>query len=285
MLEAISWLNNRDISILIWLVLVLFLVLIYKPTRPHIIDMIKIIVTSQIGTIFLICIAYMLSIMLVLQKNGYWEMSLTKEAIVWLFGFAFYSTFKVNQQKDHGKYFKGLIWDAIKLTTILEFATNFYVLGFIGEMILIPSVAFIAMLIAYSEHMQKEDRKFSATTTFFNVLLTCIGMYVLYRGVQSFIVEPSSLLSWLSLKEFILPIILTVFFIPILYAIAFYMHYESFTIRLFYLLKKNKKLVRYAKWKMLVKSHFNIDRLKRMEDKLRGRFIGSKEEFNQLLST
>jgi len=285
MIEAFAWLNNRDVSILIWMSFALLFVLIYKQTRPHIVDMVRIIVTSQIGTVFLLCITYTLAVILALQMNGFWEMPLMKEAIVWLFSFAFYSTFKANNQKNHFKYFKGLVWDAVKLTAILEFATNFYVMGFVGEMILVPVVVFMAMLIAYSEIMEKEDSKYSMTTKFFNVVITFIGLYVFYRGIMSFVNEPNALLSWTSFKEFILPAILTIFFIPILYAITFHMHFESFAVRLLFLLKKDKKLVRYAKCKMLLKSHFSIDRLKRMEDKIRGKFIRSKEEFNLLIAT
>ena len=284
-MEIINWLDNRDLSILIWLSLLFLSVLIIKSTRPQVVRMIRIIFGSQIGTVFLLCIVYTMTAIVILQKNGYWEMSLTKEAVVWLLGFAFYSTFKVNDQKNHSKYFRGLVWEAIKLTAILEFASNFYVLSFIGELILIPVVVFISLMIAYSDHMRKEDERHGITSKFFNLLLSCIGLYILYKGVLSFISDPHSLLSWLSLKELLLPIILTIFFIPLLYAIAFYMQFESFAGRLFYLLKKDKNLTRYAKWKTLTTSLFNINRLKKIDDMLKGKFIESKEELNLILST
>jgi len=246
--------------------------------------MIKLITTTQIGTIFLLCVLYTQIIILGLLKLGYWEVPLFKEAIVWLVGFAFYSTFKVSSLKNHGQYFKKPIWDAIKLTTVLEFLTNFYVLSLIGELILVPVIAFIGLLVAYTEHMQKEDSKYRITAKLFNGVLTVIVFYVLYQGVLSFINDPNSLLSWFSLKEFLLPTILTIFFIPLLYVMAYYMYFESLAIRLTYLVSRDEKLARYAKWKMFFKSHLNLKKLMKLEDKVRGKFVQSKKEFNLLLS-
>lgn len=284
MLEPLSWLNNRDLSILVWLSVLLISVLVYKPTRPHVLKMAKIITTTQLGTIFLLCLLYTQLIVLGLLKLGYWEVPLFKEAIVWLIGFAFYSTFKVSSQKNYSQYFKGLVWDAIKLTTVLEFITNFYVLSLIGELILVPIIAFISILITYSEHMQKEDSEYRKTAKLFNGLLIVIVLYVLYKGVISFINEPNLLFTWFSLKEFLLPIILTIFFIPLLYAMAYYMYFESLAIRLSYSVSRDEKLARYAKWKMFLKSHLNLQKLMKIEDKVKGQLVSSKKEFNLLLS-
>jgi len=283
-IEALGWLNNREISMLIWFSLLLVSVLIYKPTRPHVCQMIKIVVTSQIGTILLLCTVYTMAIILGLQEIGYWEMSLFKDATIWLFGFAFYCVYQVNQQKNQSKYFKSIILDAIKLIVVVQFVTGTYVMSLIGELIFIPVLVFLSLLIAMSEHMQKEDSKYSVTTNIFNFFLVALLVYVLYKCAYSLIVNPSELFSFIKLKEFTLPLILTFAFLPLLYSLSFYMFYEMFAIRLSYMLKKNRKLIRYAKLKLLVKSRLSIDKLRQLENRLSGRLVENRKDLDLRLA-
>ena len=280
MTVVLSWLNNREVSILIWFTLVLISVLIYKPTRQHIWQMVKIVTTSQIGTILLLCTAYTMTIILCLQKLGYWEMSLTKDATIWLFSFAFYSVYQVNQQKNQTKYFKSIILDAFKLIVIVQFVTGTYVMSLVGELIFIPILVFLSILIAMSEHLEKKDSKYSVTTNIFNFFLVALIVYVLYKCVYSLIVNPDELFRFIKLKEFTLPIILTIAFLPLLYFLSFYMFYEMFAIRLSYKLKKNRKLIRYAKLKLLVKSRLSIDKLRQLENRFSGELMESRKQFD-----
>lgn len=284
MIEALSWLNNREISILIWFSIVLGSVWIYNPTRLHIWQMVMTLATSKIGTILLLCTAYTMAVILWLQNLDYWEMPLTKDATIWLFGFAFYSVYQVNQQKNQTKYFKSIVLDSIKLIVIVQFVTGTYVMSLVGELIFIPVLVFLSILIAMSEHMQKRDSKYSVTTNIFNFFLVALLGYVLYKCAYSLIVNPSELFSFIKLKEFTLPIILTFTFLPLLYFLSFYMFYEMFAIRLSYKLKKNKKLIRYAKLKLLIKSRLSIDKLRQLESRLSGRLIENRKDLDLRLA-
>ena len=280
MQEVLSWLNNRELSIIIWFLLILIFVLVWKETRQQIIDLFLLVITSQIGTVLLLCTAYMMILILGLQKIGYWEMSLSKDAVIWLFGFAFYSTWQINEQKNQGRYFKSIVFDAVKIITIVHLITGTYVMGLIAELIFIPTIVVLSLLAGGSSYKEKEDDQYKPVTKFFNFLIFLLVSYVLYTCICNLFVNPNELFSIIKSKEFTLPIILTLGFLPLLYCIGYYIFYEGLASRLKYQIKTNRKLIRYAKTHLLLKSRFSIDRLKSFDQKLRGKLIESREEFD-----
>ena len=50
---------------------------------------------------------------------------------------------------------------------------------------------------------------------------------------------------------------------PLLYSIVLYMTYESFFVRVNILLRKDKEMVRFVKWKVVALCHVNLRKLNR----------------------
>lgn len=276
-------LDNREISILFWLIISFLFLIIYKETRKSVFQMIGIIISSQIGTVILLIFTYILSIVVILQKYGFWEVSLIKETIIWTFGFAIIAALSTNKKSKEAGYFRRILLDNFKLLVIVEFITNFYVFSLKYELILIPSIVFISLLTAYVEVYSKDKPELIPVKKLFDSILIIFGI-----GVSSFIIyklftDIDSLLTLFNLKEFLLPIILTILFIPFIYFITLYSVYESFWIRLKFIIRGDKKLLRLAKFKILTKCNFNLNKLNLISGEIGKKRIEDKDQLKLVL--
>ena len=131
---------------------------------------------------------------------------------------------------------------------------------------------------------QDSDHDLKLLNKVINGILTSAGLSIGLYAIILFIKSPDAILTMINLKELILPILLTTSFIPFLYFLSIYSTYESSFVRVFFALGKNSKLVRYAKWKLLIECLFNLKKLSQLERKLTLRKIRTKKEFSLFLA-
>lgn len=285
MIEILGAIDNREWSLLTWILMLVLSLILNTPTRKPVLRLLALMVTGYFVTVILLFIAYTMAMILVLQKAGFWELSLAKDSIIWLFSFAIFSIFKFEEKrKGYLDYLKSVLVSSLKLTVFIQFVANFYVMSLIAELVFIPIATIIICLVLFSEHLQEKDAKYEAATKLFNFFLVLILGIVLFKASLSFISSPMELLSLYSLKRVALPIILTILFIPVMYIVDLYLFYEILSVRLNTLFWKNKKLFRYARWRVLFLCGASIDKVFLADEKLRGRVIHSKDELLQALS-
>ncbi len=234
MIEYINILSNREKALLVWILIALIAMMFGKEIRKSILGVFKTLFVQQILAVLGLFVVYVFAIVSLLKVVGFWDTSLLKDTILWAFG-AFVIMFKVDKAKDRS-HFADLIKDSIKWVIIFEFLVAFYTFSFRTEMILIPVLVFTGMLQAVvgfdPKHKQVEEilKKFASL-----IGIIIIG-YVIFKTYNQF----RDLLSIAQLKTFLLPIILTVLFLPFVYGLAIYMVYESIFIRLPFIIKDKK---------------------------------------------
>ena len=118
----IESLNNRDIAIIIWILIAIPFLLLFKPFRKFLCESIRILRTKVFITIFLGIIIHIALITYGLFTLKMWKLQNIASTIFWLLivglPFAFNSI-----SKGH-EYFKERAIECIKLTIIIEFITN-----------------------------------------------------------------------------------------------------------------------------------------------------------------
>ena len=233
MIKLLETLSNREIAFFIWTSIFLLFIILYKPIRKSIPPLIKTFFAKSLVTIHLSFLAYVLSLFVILQSLGFWDSSLIKDSIFWTFGFAFILLMKVTKM-THSKDFLGVLKDAVKWTIIFEFLVAFYSFSLTTELFLLPILTFIILLQAYSE--TKEEYKL--VSNFFKWIVNLFGLSLLgYISYKTFF-DRGELVSIANIKSFVLPIILTILFIPYLYFISLFAVYESLFVRLNFLIKE-----------------------------------------------
>lgn len=219
--EFIRSFSNRETALFTWAIIAIILLLFKKGIRNGFVLVLKSFFTSKILIIFFSFILYVILCVILLFKMKFWDNSILKDTILWTFGFAFLTIFNVNKIKNK-IYFKDMFFDAIKWIVIIEFIASFYTFSLKTEFIILPILTMAVLIQTFSKSKVEYKKVENLMTKFISFAGIAIFLYVVYKTITLW----SALLTTDNLKSFLLPIILTILFMPFIYFLALIMEYE-----------------------------------------------------------
>lgn len=251
--------NNREIALISYLLIFIIWTLTQKKIRQSILSVIKAFMACKILVSIFALLIYVALIAFGLSKIGLWDKSMIKDTVYWTFGVGFIIMMHFDKALKEEHYFKNLVKENFKVLIIIEFIVGLYVFGIITEFILMPFVILFSMLLGYTE-VYKE---YGQVRNFLNGIFGILGtVYLVYSGYHIYS-DFTGFATTENLKTFLFPIIMSVLFLPFAYSYALLAHYESLFVRLGFFLK-DRKLRRFAKWRILLSVNFSILRLRQM---------------------
>ena len=224
-------------------------------------DVVKLLFGKYFLAIYLTLGIYLFGTFSLLKAIGLWTSADIKDSIFWLFSVAFVLVFSLNKAKD-SKYFKEILIDTIKVIAILEFVINFYNFSLVTELILLPILIFIVMLQAFAGLGSKNAQVAKLLTNLMAIFGFGLLIYSIYQMANGY----SDFFKLGTLHTFILPITLTILFLPYLHCLSLYSIYESYFIRLDFMTVKKGK-VKKVKKHIRRRAHININRLNRIMER------------------
>lgn len=247
MVEFFKLLSNREISILIWSVLIFTLLIVSsKGSFGKLLGVIKALFSKKFIPFYATFLIYFFIIIYLLNKFSIWEFSLYKDFVYWFLTTGIVLFFNANNLTTY-KDFAKVILTATSLTIILEFIVGFYNFSIVWELILIPIVTFISLLSLFTE-MKKDDPNTKIVANFLKSVLTIIGFGILIYGIYELITNYADFFTLINLKSFLLPPIFTILFLPLIYFTVLYIKYE----RVFGNLRRYKFLTADRKKKIII---------------------------------
>lgn len=259
----ISIFNNREIAILIWTLIALAWVSYQKNIRMSILSVLFCLRQKKIIVIFISMLVYVILIVFLLYKIEFWDISMTKDTLIWLFGIAIVMLINFDQANGDKQYFKKMVLDNFKLILVIEFVVNLYVFNFVVELIMVPMLSIIVLMGAVAG-TQKE---YMVVEKIMNSILAIFGICFILFSCFSIANNFQNFATINNLYSFILPIILTIVYLPFIYFIALYAEYENIFVRLDLLLNHDKVLARFAKQRILILCFINLRKLNRFSSK------------------
>lgn len=248
--------NSREIAIIIWLILFILYYLSKHDIRKSIFDLLKSLFHYKIIISLVNMIFYISIIIVLLSKFGFWSMMFLKDSILWTFLTAFILLMNsVDVHKQKSLFLKTII-DSLKVIVIIQFIANSYTFSLISELILIPIIVLITMLEAYSSG--KEEYKKLNQILF--ILLVIISASIIINSIYLIKIDLNKFRTYETLKKSVLPIILTISYLPFIYTVMLISNYESLFLRFKFGEKKSKQVIRYAKYKILLYCNINFKR-------------------------
>lgn len=256
-------LSTRELALLTWLSFGLIAMMFSKSIRNGLREVVKLLFGKKIGTVLLMLTTYVSILLLLLHKFDLWNLSHLKDTIFWFCATALVLFFNINKAKTKS-YFKNIIKENLKWAIAIEFIVNFYTFSFGKEMVLVPTMIFLAIL----QGVAQADKKFIQVSKFLESVFAFIGVallaFVLYKTLNNY----QEIFSVHQLFVFLLPPLLTVFLIPFLYLLAIFMNYEELFVRLNIMTHDNKKK-KLLKREIILSAHFSINRLSAISKNLK----------------
>lgn len=248
-----SILNTREIAILIWTCVLLVWAVSKQPIRESLKDVARSFFNPHIISVVLFMTAYVTALVYLLYLLGIWQALDLKDTVLWLVSIAFVMLFQLSNIKDYAGFFRKSVLDGLKVTVMLEFITNLYTFRLWIEMILVPLIAIAATTWAVAERKPE----YNSVAKLMKASLVCYGFAVLGFTVFEIIHDPNGFATLGNLLDYLLPIVLTLAYLPFAYLFALFMLYNQVFVRLA-IFTGDKELIAFAKKKLIMRFHLNL---------------------------
>lgn len=272
--------NNREIATGIWLAVAIFFGAKHKSVRESCRRILESFWRWKIVVPVLLMGLHVGLSVLFLHWLRLWNISLLKDAIYWFLFSGFVLFMNLMTGDDCAAFFRKTIIGCFKIIVFLQFLLNFYTLTLLVELLLVPVLVFVGAVSAYAE----SKPEYAVAKKFFDFVLAVIGFAVAAFVARSVYLHYSGLLKIEVLLGVLLPIRLTLLFLPFLYVAKLISDYEMLFIRLPYFVKRDEKLVAYVKRRILLLCHVDLKKLNTFsKEKLTRLYsIESKEGADQI---
>lgn len=223
-------------------------------------------------------LAYIFLITIAFKKIGFWDLSATKDTILWTLGTAVTTYFGLNKVAQDNDYFRNAILDNFKFVLILEFIVNFYSFNLITEIILIPIATFIVML----NTVAKTRAEYKQVNKFLNFVLGVFGLFLLGFTFREMILDFQNFATLKSLRDFLLPPLFSIALLPFIYVMALFMQYELFFVRI-EIANKDSNFAKMVKRKVFATCNINLSKLTKVSKKAGYPKVNSQDDILEWL--
>lgn len=247
--------STRETALVIWIGIAFILCLLKRSIRNSFAAILKAFFVKQILASLFLFFSHTFFYAFILSKLGLWDISLLKETIFWIIGFAFVALVNINHM-DNVLDFKRMFLDALRWTIVIEFIMNFFTFSLAKELFILPVVFFSAVIQESASYDIKHKPVETVVKRLFLYFSIAIFGYSLYKTVLSY----NSLFTFDNLKSFLLPVVLSITFLPFMYVYNLYVKYETLWITLKYGISDDRDRNR-IKWQILRVANFNINKV------------------------
>jgi hypothetical protein len=246
-------LNTREISTALWLALIVLWVFLYRPTRSAAFAVIKAAAAPKIIIPIVLSAIATTGMVLVLRRVGLWTIAEFKDTIVWFAFTGIALIFRGASATNPEQAIQGIIWDTIKVTVLIEFLLNTHTFPLLVELLLFPFATLLALMLA----LANTEQKYEPAASFLRRLQGILGATVVTITLWSIVLNIRDVFSIENGRSLLLPILLSIAFVPIAYFIALISAYEQ----LFLPMKMYRvalPLRLYAKMKLIFRLRLNL---------------------------
>ncbi len=223
--------------------------------------------------------AYVAAITAVLMLVGYWEVAMLKTTVLWFFGTALGTLF--NRRAGSPDFLRKLISHNVALAAFIEFIVNLYTFPLLLELVFVPLVTLLACLQALGRTSREfvGKPKYDLLRNTLSGCLSVIGLLILAYTITETIQHWRDLVQPEQVKEFFLPLVLVVTFIPYLYlwqyiaALQTTLHMTKYGLG-----ADNQKLFQFARARIIAAIGLDIQSAELFEREFRYRLWGATTE-------
>jgi hypothetical protein len=275
---SIPGLNTRETALVVWLVVLAVLL----GRRRSVWDALWNVVTSlfqrYVIAAWLSALIYTGIVIAVLIHFRYWNLELLKGTIVWFFGSALVALFSTEPVGAH--YYRQLILRNVAVVALVEFVVNLYTLPLPVELVLVFFMLFLPALQAVSTiSPDLTGAKYDAVRRLISGCLSLLGVFLLLSSVIQIVLHWNETFSLEKGREFALPLVLSVAFVPILYFWKYFGTVQSMLVLVrFGIQGENSDLYRFARRRILGAIGFSVRRADLFSREFRHRLWGASTE-------
>lgn len=268
--------NNREIAIIIWSILGCIWVLRESTVRKSIIALIKIFFGYKFFVTYLLSVCYTIVGIYILYRFDFWTIKLLKATILWCVFTIISIIVNVNKIREDKKYFSNAVIENFKFSAIIGFITGLYTFGLFTEIVFVPIATLFTLMVVFTEKQpaNRSVHKFS------NAVLLIGGICIIGFTIKKLITNTSEFTSFDTVRDFLFPILLAIWFLPFIYLLSIYMIYENGFVTMENVIKESA-LIRFAKVNSLFRFNFDVKGFDRWRSQIFLNSVTTKQEIKK----
>jgi hypothetical protein len=276
--SVIASISNREWASLIWFAALVAYVIYNESTRERLGHLIKTFFQPVLIVPLLMATLYGAGEIYLLDRIGWWSIDNFKTTVLWCVTFAFATMFEVATAKNRKAGLGKITRDLVTVTGVLVFITELYSFDLWIELVALPLVTLIYLMA----EMAKYKPEHAQVAKLFGGLSALIGFSYLGFSVWKTVEAGREAATWANALEFLIPVALSLGFLPFLYVWRTYIAYNEMftTISIFGI---DKKLVPYARWLAVTRIRSDLDLLERWRKSIQASRPKSKPELKHTL--
>lgn len=228
--------TTREIAIFIYAILFISYIIVRNKTRSTIIPVIKAAFHIKLIVPFLLILLFASGVTYLCTFLPFWNWQYIKDIIFWTLFAGVPICFNATSRKVEEHYFKNIIIDNLKFTALVEFFTGTFTFHIIFESILQP-ILFILMILQ-STLVKKSEKTQKSIDGFVGLF----GLGIIALTIKSAIDSINSVQFIDIAVGFVLPMVLSILYLPVAYFFAVYAKYEILFMRMSFKEPNDKKI-------------------------------------------
>ena len=228
-------LTTREIAIFVYGILLLTYILVRKKGRDIFLPVIKAACHVKLIIPFCFVLLFATGFVWVCTILPVWDWIYVKDIAFWTLFVGVPVCFNATSRQLEEHYFRNILIDNLKFTALLEFITGTFTFSFIGELILQPVL--LALMIMQSSLVKKTE----ATKKVVDSIVGIAGLIIIGLTVKSIVDAIGEIYFADILVGLILPIILSIIYLPVAYLFALFAKYEILFMRMGFKEPNDKK--------------------------------------------
>lgn len=238
-MEALS---TRETASLAWIGLLLLFGLWKLKLGPLLLASLRSFAKPMVLRAIAVMALYVAGSVWVLGQLKLWELANLKATLVWFVTFVLGWIFDLKRwDADPNEAARATLRDVFKLTAFVTFLTEFYTLNLVGELILLP----VACALTIIGMVANEKSRLAPISDVTNLLLGALGLGLLGNALFQLVTNFTDFATASTGRDFAMPGLLSLLFLPFMYAFNVYVAYDA-TARLMPLRLQKAGLSGYA---------------------------------------
>jgi hypothetical protein len=277
--SVLNSISTRETATAIWLGAFVLFVAFYKPTHGSFGNLLKSFLQPVLIVPLAIAALYAATEIWLLSHIGWWSTANLKTTILWLVTFAFVTMFEVATVKDRKAGLGKITRDIASITGVLLFIAELHSFSLPVELIALPIVTLIVLM----SEVAKLKPEHAPAAKFLGCVTSIIGFsyfgFSLWKTAEAW----REAATRANALEFLIPILLSLGFLPFLYGWRSYVAYSDMfsTISIFGI---DKGLLPYARWLAITRIRNDLDLLDRWRKAIQTSRPSSKAELKHSLT-
>ncbi len=247
--------TTREIAIFVYGILLLTYILVRNKGKDILLPVIKAACHKKLIVPFCLLLLLAACFVWACTYSSIWDWLYVKDIALWTLFVGVPVCFNATSRQLEEHYFKNIIIDNLKFTALVEFITGTFTFTFIGEMILQPVL--IILMIMQSSLVKKTE----ATKKVVDGIVGIAGLVIIGLTIKSIVDSIGQVYFVDILVGLVLPIILSILYLPVAYLFALYAKYEILFMRMGFKEPDDKKLKRKHRFQVFLCCKFSYKKV------------------------